>query len=256
MEVILEDPTKGDATTKVANGSKTTTIPTTTKTTLPVTTPILNSNQLADFHSSASPPPSTSTSSNFPALLSALLTPLQTTIQNHLPDSFTSRLPPLSEAYIAHLSAHPHLTTFVTIQLLFASLPLLLFALFTAGTLLFSLVLALLGAVALSALVIGGVMLVLVIPVTVAGAVVAGMMWIGCWVGWYGVVCAGVVFGKFGGSQHPPERRNRGMRWSEDDQVGGMGKWEGKWEEWRKREREREKGATGKEEWGMNGGGG
>ncbi|KKZ63727.1 hypothetical protein EMCG_01961 [[Emmonsia] crescens] len=233
MDAIPENPPKGDATAKTANGTMATNI-TTTRTTLPVTTTLPKTNKPHFNSNSAST--ATSTFSNLLAGLAAHLTPLQTTIHNQLPESFTARLPPLVDACTTHLSAHPHLTTFVTIQLLFTGLPVLLFTLFAAGTILFSLVLALLGAAALSALVIGGAVLVLV-PVAAAGAVLAGMTWIGCWIGWYGVVWVAVVFGSFGGSS--PERRDGGMRGSDDDAVG-MGRWEGKWEEWRRREKDRE----------------
>ncbi|KLJ10732.1 hypothetical protein EMPG_13907 [Blastomyces silverae] len=237
MDAIPEFPVKGDATALAANGTRATNR-TTTKTTLPVTTTLPETFK-RDSHSSTS----TSTSSNLLAILTALPIPLQTAIYSHLPESFTSRLSPFMDAYTARLSAHPHITTFVTIQLLFTGLPLLLFTLFATGTILFSLVLALLGAVALSALIIGGALLVLV-PVTVAGAVVAGMMWIGCWMGWYGVVWAALAFGRLVGSGGS-EQRYGGARENDEDGVV-MGKWEGKWEEWRREKAGgREKGSTG-----------
>ncbi|PGG98413.1 hypothetical protein GX51_06826 [Blastomyces parvus] len=234
MDAIPEFPVKSDATPLAANGTRATNT-TTTKATLPETN---------NPHSHNSTSASTSTSSNLLAILTALLTPLQTAMHNYLPESFTSRLSPFIDAYTASLSIHPHITTFITIQLLLIGPPLLLFTLFAIGTILFSLVLAFLGAVALSALVIGGALLVLV-PVTVAGAAVAGMMWIGCWVGWYGVVWTALAFGKLGGSSKS-ERLYGGAK--ENDENGEVtGKWEGKWEEWRRREKERgrEKAFTG-----------
>ncbi|EEQ85962.1 uncharacterized protein BDCG_09231 [Blastomyces dermatitidis ER-3] len=222
MDAIPEFPVKGDATAVAANSTNTTT----TNTTLPET-------NKSDSHSSTL----TSTSSNLLATLTALLTPLQTAMDKHLPESSKSYLSSFIDTYSARLSAHPHITTFVTIQLLFAALPLLLFTLFAIGTILFSLVLTFLGAVALSALVIGGALLVLV-PVTVSGTVVAGMMWIGCWMGWYGVVWTALAFGRLVGNNNSDQRNGRTRENDEDGVV--TGKWEGKWEEWMRKEKEGE----------------
>ncbi|OJD26254.1 hypothetical protein ACJ73_02373 [Blastomyces percursus] len=197
MDAIREFPAKGDVVAVAANCTRAPNT-TTTKTTLPVTTTLSETNKRNSQSYTF-----TSTSSNFLAILTALVTPfltsLQTAIHSHLPESSKSRLSSFIDVYSTRLSNHPHITTFVTIQLLFAALPLLFFTLFATGTILFLLVLAFLGAITLSALAIGGALLV-VIPVTVSGAVVAGMMCIGCWMGWYGVVWTALTFGRLVGS--------------------------------------------------------
>ncbi|EEH36913.1 hypothetical protein PAAG_07331 [Paracoccidioides lutzii Pb01] len=215
---ISEDPITA---TKLTTRTKST-----TKTVLPVS-PILFKTNPADY-------------SKIPASTSNLSTILST-LRNLLPERLSTRAHPLLRVYATQLSKHPHLTTLLTIQLLFTGPPVLLFVLFATGTIFFSLALALLSALVISALVLCGAMLV-VVPAVVAAAVVGTVVWVGCRVGCYGLVWvreALEALEAYGGGVDG----RKGEAGKSEDAVGMEG-WKLEWEEWRRRG-ERKTGGDG-----------
>ncbi|PGH18246.1 hypothetical protein AJ79_00585 [Helicocarpus griseus UAMH5409] len=217
METIPENLATSNATVPHANGTNTT-----TTTTLPVTTTL------------TAPEPKTTSSKDTtpssPTLFAALLSlfrSVQAIITPYLLQSLKSHLSPLLQAYAAQLAAHPHLTTFLTLQLLFATVPLLLFTFFATGTVFFSLFLALLGVAAICMAVVGGALMVLV-PVLATGIIVGGIAWIWCWGMWYGVDFVGRAFGLLEGKGSTDGAR-KGPGGNKDSMRG----WETMWERWR-----------------------
>ncbi|EER36666.1 predicted protein [Histoplasma capsulatum H143] len=187
METIPESPTKDDAAVQATNGIEATNI-----TTSKITFPLKNA--------FSKPKQPTFSTTGFRSRFKALLTTIDTLIfmihtflHKHHADLLSAYLKALIENFAYFFSIHPHLTTLVTCLLLCTCLPVLIFLVFALSTMLFFAFLALLGATALSMLVIAGA-LVMLCPVLFVGIVVAGMLWSGCWMVWYAVLCAALLF--------------------------------------------------------------